>query len=74
MKCKKCGGDTKVVLTLTQDTYIIRERRCQKCNTGLYTVEISNQEERVKKQFYAIRYQSRKMKKHNAKYSELTEP
>lgn len=44
IRCAKCGGKTRTLLTRTHDEGIRRRRECKVCGTRVTTVEISREE------------------------------
>ena len=39
MKCKRCGGDYKIVETAQDDNYTYRKRECKECGDWIFTTE-----------------------------------
>lgn len=47
MKCSKCGGNTKVIVSAKDGEKVLRQRECISCKKKFYTEEIVTCESRL---------------------------
>ena len=59
MNCPVCGGDTKVVYTVSEPCYVLRERKCLKCGNKFYTSESQGDTVRIRRQMSSLQYKRR---------------